>query len=181
MLLSRADIYAQLARINVVGTELALYYPRHLEVPIICSEPYKFETKSPEGGGCNLITLGARLISIKAREFVLRDEFRLLNSNAKIDETILIVQLNQLTISFLEDCQDLIIQAKGGSLSRIVITATLTFAKISELVGWYHRTHPVPGKDETRLERRKSTGLESRDNRRNTAREFLADAFHLCD
>ncbi|CAG8202259.1 unnamed protein product [Penicillium nalgiovense] len=126
MLLSRADIYAQLARINVVGTELALYYPRHLEVPIICSAPYKFETKSPEGGGCNLITLGARLISI-------------------------------------------------------VITATLAFAKISELFGWYHRTHPVPGKDEARLERRKSTGLESRDNRRNTAREFLADALHLCD
>jgi hypothetical protein len=129
----------------------------------------------------NQITLGARLISIKAREFVLHDKFRLLNSNTKIEETILIVQLNQLTIPFLEDCQDLIIQAKGGSFSRIVIIATLAFAKISELFGWYHGTHPVPGKDETDLKRRKNPGPESRDNRRNTAREFLADALHLCD
>ncbi|KAJ6185870.1 hypothetical protein N7519_007171 [Penicillium mononematosum] len=129
----------------------------------------------------NQITLGALLISIKAREFVLHDKFRLLHSNAKIEESILIVQLNQLTIPFLEDCQDLIIQAKGGSLSRIVITATLAFAKISELFGWYHRTRPVHGKDETDMKRRKSTGLESRDNRRNTAREFLADALHLCE
>ncbi|KAJ5470393.1 hypothetical protein N7530_007750 [Penicillium desertorum] len=129
----------------------------------------------------NQITLGARLISIKAREFVLHDKFRLLNSNTKIEETILIVQLNQLTIPFLEDCQDLIIQAKGGSFSRIVIIATLAFAKISELFGWYHGTHPVPGKDETDLKRGKNPGPESRDNRRNTAREFLADALHLCD
>ncbi|KAJ5271485.1 hypothetical protein N7524_004754 [Penicillium chrysogenum] len=129
----------------------------------------------------NQITLRARLISIRAREFVLHDKFRLLNSNAKVEETILTVQLNQLTIPFLEDCQDLIIQAKGGSLSRIVITATLAFAKISELLGWYNRTRPVRGKDETDMKRRASTGLESRDNRRNMAREFLADALHLCD
>lgn len=75
----------------------------------------------------------------------------------------------------------MIIQAKGGSLSRIVITATLAFAKISELLGWYNRTRPVRGKDETDMKRRASTGLESRDNRRNMAREFLADALHLCD
>lgn len=131
-------------------------------------ERLRISTPTPD----NQITLGARLISIKAREFVLHDKFRLLNSNTKIEEPILIVQLNQLTIPFLEDCQDLIIQAKGGSLSRIVSTATLAFAKVSGLFEWYHRTHPPP---------KKSTGLESRDNRRNTAREFLVDALHLCD
>lgn len=120
------------------------------------------------------------MISIKAREFVLRDKFRLLNSNTKIEEPILVVQLNKLTIPFLEDCQDLIIQAKDGSLSRIVITATLSFAKISQLFGWYHLTHPPPTNGKPG-QRGKSTGLESRDNRRNTAREFLADALHLCD
>lgn len=128
-------------------------------------ERLRISTPTPD----DQITLGARLISIKAREFVLHDKFRLLNSNTKIEEPILIVQLNQLTIPFLEDCQDLIIQAKGGSLSRIVSTATLAFAKVSGLFEWYHRTHPPP---------KKSTGLESRDNRRNTAREFLVDALH---
>lgn len=121
------------------------------------------------------------MISIKARAFVLHDKFRLLNSKRKIEETILIAQLNQLAIPFLEDCQNLIIQAKGGSLSRIVITATLAFVKIPELFGWYHSTHPVPRKDKTDTKGRKTTGLESRDNCRNTALEFLANALHLCD
>ncbi|OQD82499.1 hypothetical protein PENANT_c021G07043 [Penicillium antarcticum] len=45
-----ADVYAQLANKNAVGTELALCCPRHTEVPILCSEPHDFEKKSPEGG-----------------------------------------------------------------------------------------------------------------------------------
>jgi hypothetical protein len=48
-----ADVHAQLTRTNAVGTELTLCCPRHPEVPILCSEPHEFETKSPEGG-CNL-------------------------------------------------------------------------------------------------------------------------------
>ncbi|KAJ5512562.1 Zinc finger CCCH-type [Penicillium fimorum] len=80
-------------------------------------ERLRISTPRPD----NQITLGARLISIKAREFVLPDKFRLLHSNAKFEEIIFIFQLNQLTIPFLEDCRGLIIQAKGGSLFRIVI------------------------------------------------------------
>lgn len=48
-----AEVHAQLAQTNAVGTELALCCPRHPEVPILCSEPQEFERKSPEGG-CNL-------------------------------------------------------------------------------------------------------------------------------
>ncbi|KAJ5926867.1 hypothetical protein N7516_008640 [Penicillium verrucosum] len=139
-------------------------------------ETLRISTPTPD----NQITLGARLISIKAGEFVLHDKFRLLNSNTKVEEPILDVRLNRLTILFLEDCQDLIIQAKGGSLSRIVITATLMFAKVSELFGWYHQTHP-PATNGKTDQKGQSTALESRDNRRNTARGFLADALHLCD
>lgn len=139
-------------------------------------ERLRISTPTPD----NQITLGARLISIKAGGFVLNDKFRLLNSNTKIEKPILDIRLNRLTILFLEDCQNLIIQAKGGSLSRIVITATLVFAKVSELFGWYHRTHPPPTNGKTD-QKGQSTALESRDNRRNTAREFLADALHLCD
>lgn len=140
-------------------------------------ERLRISTPTPD----NQITLGARLISINAREFVLHDMSRLLNSKAKIEEAFLIVQLNQITIPFLKDCQNLIIQAKGASLFRIVITATLAFAKISELFGWCRRTHPVPGKEKPDEKVREGTGLESHENRRNTAREFLADALHLCD
>ncbi|CAI7603373.1 unnamed protein product [Penicillium glandicola] len=140
-------------------------------------ERLRISTPRPD----NQITLGARLISIKARQFVLQDKFRILNSKLRIEQTILIVQLNQLTIPFLEDCQDLIAQAKGASLSRTVITAILAFVKISELFGWFHRTHSEPIEDKTDRKKGQITGLESPDNRRSTARELLADALHLCD
>jgi hypothetical protein len=140
-------------------------------------ERLKISTPRPD----NQITLGARLISIKAREFALHEKFSLLNRNARIEQTILIVHLNQCTIPFLQDCRELIIKAKEGSLFRIVITATLAFTKISELFGWCHRTHPTTGNDTLGPKKRKSTGLQSHEDRRNMAREFLADALDLCD
>ncbi|KAJ5670148.1 uncharacterized protein N7477_005511 [Penicillium maclennaniae] len=48
-----ADVHSKLARMNALGTELALCCPRHSETPIFCSEPRDFERKSPEGG-CSL-------------------------------------------------------------------------------------------------------------------------------
>jgi hypothetical protein len=41
----------------------------------------------------------------------------------------------------MEDCRNLITQPNEGSLSRIVITATISFAKIVQFVAWHHRTH----------------------------------------
>ncbi|KAJ5199063.1 Zinc finger CCCH-type, partial [Penicillium cf. griseofulvum] len=144
---------------------------------------------SPDGEGTSIsrqlerlrITLGARLISIKAREFVLHEKFKHLNPNSSVEQIPLIVQLNQPTIPFLQDCRESIIKAKEGSLFRIVITAALACAKISELFGLYHRTHLTSGTHTLGKKGRKSTGLGLHDDRRNMAREFLADALHLCD
>lgn len=49
-----ADVYSQLSCANAVNIELALYYPRHLDIPILCSGPYDFERKSPKGR-CSLL------------------------------------------------------------------------------------------------------------------------------
>ena len=48
-----ADVHAQLAGANRVGTEIALCCPRHPDVALLCAEPLDFERMSPEGG-CTL-------------------------------------------------------------------------------------------------------------------------------
>ncbi|KAJ5670146.1 uncharacterized protein N7477_005509 [Penicillium maclennaniae] len=80
---------------------------------------------------------------------------------------------------FLKDCRDLIIQAREASLTRIVIMATLTFAKVTQMDGWYHRSHPGEIPNDHLKERYK--GLGNLEDRVETARNFLAAALKLCD
>jgi hypothetical protein len=73
----------------------------------------------------------------------------------------------------------LITQANEGNFSRIVITATVSFAKIAQLDAWYHRSHP--GEITSDLHLKGKTGLEKLEDRFQTTRDLLADALRLCD
>lgn len=80
----------------------------------------------------------------------------------------------------LKQCRDLITQANGRSLSRIVIRATISFAKIAQLDAWYHRTHPV--ETTTNLHPQEEyTGFEKVEDRTKTTRYLLIVALKLCD
>lgn len=136
----------------------------------------RISTPAPD----NQITLGARLIHIMAREVILHDRFSLVNSKKSPLALPFNMQPHRSTIPFLKDCRDLVMQAKGARLSRVVIAATLVFAKVSQLDGWYHRAHPGQTTDDTYQERLEYTGLRSVEDRVNTTRGFLVDALERC-
>lgn len=48
-----AEVHAQPTQTGAVGDAMPLFYPRHPDTPILCSEPDEFVRKSPEGG-CDL-------------------------------------------------------------------------------------------------------------------------------
>ncbi|KAJ6003313.1 hypothetical protein N7451_005860 [Penicillium sp. IBT 35674x] len=127
----------------------------------------------------NQITLGARLIYIKSKEVMLSDAFRVIDSSGKsatLPRLSLVKPLSTL-IQVLKDCRDLITQANKGNFSRIVIMATVSFAKIAQLDAWYHRSHPR----ETSSDLKGKMGLEKLEDRFQTTRDLLADALKLCD
>lgn len=139
----------------------------------------KIATREPD----NQVTLGARLIAIKAREIKFSNIFRLINSSglSAIPARLKISpkSLSTLTL-FLKDCRDLIIQANEGSLTRIVIMATLSFAKVAQMDGWYHRTHPGETLNDLHL-KEEYKGLENLEDRIETTRNLLTAALKLCD
>lgn len=141
-------------------------------------EALKIATREPD----NQITLGARLIYIKAREVVISDIFKVVYSSGS-STTPLRLQFTEpssILTKMLKDCRDLITQANEGSLSRIVITATFSFAKIAQLDAWYHRTHPGETPKDLHL-KEGYAGLEKLEYRTETTRGLLADALRLCD
>ncbi|KAJ6113799.1 hypothetical protein N7523_007116 [Penicillium sp. IBT 18751x] len=138
----------------------------------------KIGTREPD----NQITLGARFIGIKAREIKFSDILKLIQSSALSGITARMKPYQALFSTlppFLKDCRDLIIQANEASLSRIVIMATLTFAKVTQMDGWYHRSHPeeIPNGQL----RKGYKGLGNLEDRVEIARNLLAAALKLCD
>ncbi|KAJ5422986.1 hypothetical protein N7445_011094 [Penicillium cf. griseofulvum] len=127
------------------------------------------------------ITLGARLIHIKTREVMFSHMLKLIESrkspaHAQLTST----KLSSILTPVLEDCRDLITQADERSLYRIVITATISFAKIAQLDAWYRRAYPT----ETTLDlhpKESHTHLEKFEDRTETIRDLLAAALKLCD
>ncbi|PLB49662.1 hypothetical protein P170DRAFT_384852 [Aspergillus steynii IBT 23096] len=132
-------------------------------------------------GSDNQITLGARLIYIKCKEVMFSDAFRVIDSSAKSATLPRLSFANPLStlIQDLKDCRDLITQASKGNFSRIVITATISFAKIAQLDAWYHRCHPGETTSDLNLEGK--TGLEKLEDRFQTTHDLLAAAVKLCD
>ncbi|KAJ5938042.1 hypothetical protein N7454_004384 [Penicillium verhagenii] len=133
-------------------------------------------------GSKNHISLGARLICHRAEELLWSDFVEVMESRRDFAASStptgekLLTRLSQM----LWDFRDLISQANKGSLSRIAITATISFAKIVQLVAWYHRTHPGVTKDKADLQG-KLTGLETPEERTEITRKLLNDALELCE
>lgn len=71
------------------------------------------------------------------------DAFRVIDLSGKSVTLPLLsfAKLSLALIQVLKDCRDLITQANEGNFSCIVITATISFAKIAQLDAWYHRSH----------------------------------------
>jgi hypothetical protein len=141
-------------------------------------EALKIASREPD----NQITLGAQLIYIKAREVVISDIFKVVDSsgNSKTPLWLNFTEQSSILRKTLKECRDLITQANEGSLSRIVIMATISFAKIAQLDAWYHRTHP--GETPKNLHLKEGyAGLKSLEHRTETTRNLLADALKLCD
>lgn len=126
----------------------------------------------------NLITLGAQLIRIKSTEVMLRNAFRVIDTNVTSASLPLKSLPNSAAalIRVLHDCRDLIAQANEGNFSRIIIMATISFAKIAQLDALYHRSHP----GDTSNPILENPGLEKLEDRYQTTRDLLAAALKLC-
>lgn len=127
----------------------------------------------------NQITLGARLIYIKSKEVMLSDAFRVIDSSGKSATLprLSLAKPSSTLIRVLKDCRDLITQANKGNFSRIVIMATVSFAKIAQLDAWYHRSHPR----ESSRDLKGKMCLEKLEDRFQTTRDLLAAALKLCE
>ncbi|KAJ5817143.1 hypothetical protein N7447_009376 [Penicillium robsamsonii] len=140
-------------------------------------EAINLATREPD----NQITLGARLIHIKAREVTLGHKFKVIESNKNPAQARLtFTNLSSISTQVLKDCRDLITQADERSLYRIVITATISFAKIAHLDAWYRRTYPA----ETTLDlhpKESYTHPEEPEYCTETIRDLLTAAVKLCD
>ena len=130
----------------------------------------------------NQITLSARLIYIKSQEIMFSDVLRKTNLRGKSATPLPLrfTKLKSTLIEVLGDCRDLINQANEESLSRIIITATISFAKIGQLDAWYHRTHPGETTSDLHF-KEECAGLERLEHRFETTRDLLTTALKLCD
>ncbi|KAJ5915677.1 hypothetical protein N7466_011610 [Penicillium verhagenii] len=137
--------------------------------------------KITKRGSNNQISLGARLIYHRAEELMWSDFVEVMESRSDFaaSSTPTGEKLLKRLSRMLCDFRDLISQANKGSLSRIAITATISFAKIVQLVAWYHRIHPGVTKDKADLQD-KLTGLETLEERTEATRQLLSDALELC-
>jgi hypothetical protein len=132
----------------------------------------------------NQITLGARLIFIKAQQIMFGDILKVMDSRGRSTTQprlkLSFTKRSSALIKLLENCRDLITLANKRNLSRIVITATISFATIVQLDAWSHRTQP----GETTIDpdlKGKHPGLETLEDRSETTRNLLAAALKLCD
>ncbi|KAL2824414.1 hypothetical protein BDW59DRAFT_180278 [Aspergillus cavernicola] len=141
-------------------------------------EAMNIATREPD----KQITLGARLIYVKVQEVLFGDILRVMDSSRKSVTPPQGRSTKPLSIlpQVLKDCRELITQANEGSLSRIAITATISFAKIAQLDAWHHRTHPGETTIDLRL-KEEYKGLEKLEDHTQTTRDLLAAALKLCD
>ncbi|KAJ5631320.1 uncharacterized protein N7484_011420 [Penicillium longicatenatum] len=132
----------------------------------------------------NQITLGARLIFIKAQQIMFGDILKVMDSRGRSTTQprlkLSFTKRSSALIKLLENCRDLITLANKRNLSRIVITATISFATIVQLDALSHRTQP----GETTIDpdlKEKHPGLETLEDSSETTRNLLTAALKLCD
>ncbi|KAK0624972.1 hypothetical protein B0T17DRAFT_639113 [Bombardia bombarda] len=121
------------------------------------------------------ITLGAYLIELRVFEIFVQDKFNDTRQEKCVASSVLTsgaggVKLND----FFEACQSLIAEASKAKLPRLVISASLSFAKISQLYSGYRRAHASVIKSPPK-------GIAIPGDQTETARELLATALELCD
>lgn len=111
------------------------------------------------------ISLGARLIQLKAQHTMLHDKFTRTKAKKSIGEASMVSyggSPGMLAPIFMKDCLVFIEEAKEQSLSRLVIQASICYARIAV----WNRSFGSS-----------STAIQCAD----TARELLQQALELCD
>lgn len=126
------------------------------------------------------VTLGAVMVELKVRELVLRGKFNLVGKQRSNPGKTTISPGIRAAGPFLSDCKKFIQQASASKLLRLVIMASVSFARIAQLEAWYRKTQGAslattsPGKVDG------TPGFSINDNR-DLARNLLAEAAKLCD
>ncbi|KAF4343606.1 NFX1-type zinc finger-containing protein [Fusarium beomiforme] len=122
------------------------------------------------------IILGANLLAVKAEEVQLQDSIALLQTcRGKVTPTAIQGWLKELpllsTVNFFTLCHNLILEAKKANLPRIIASASLCYAKVSQLATWR-----AQNKDEST----DSASGESVKKYVDRAKKFLQEALLHC-
>ncbi|KAL2192547.1 hypothetical protein P885DRAFT_47387 [Corynascus similis CBS 632.67] len=130
------------------------------------------------------ITLNAHRLQLRIQEAVLRDVFTLLSKrNGPLNSAPILPgghTLDKCSSRFLNQCKQLINNAEAAKLPRLVIQTILSYARVTQLDGWYHRTiaaattAPNPN---SQMADNVSTGDKTSNE---TAIELLDRALNLC-
>ncbi|RBR18272.1 hypothetical protein FVER53590_00185 [Fusarium verticillioides] len=130
------------ARVRATGDSMSL---------AVQMEAMKLSPPEPD----NQIILGANLLIFKAEEVQFQDSVALLQAcRGKVNATVIQGWLKEQplldTIDFFITCHHLINEAKKANLPRIFASATLCYAKVSQLATWCAQTQdgtaaPTPG------------------------------------
>ncbi|KAL9574223.1 hypothetical protein ACKAV7_001738 [Fusarium commune] len=123
------------------------------------------------------IILGAKLLTIKSEEVQFQDSIALLQiCRGKVNTTVIRGWLKDQpllsTIDFFTVCHNLINEAKKANLPRTIASASLCYAKVSQLATWCAQT-----KDGTTAP---TPGDESVNKCVDRAKKFLEDALLQC-
>ncbi|PNP79889.1 hypothetical protein FNYG_06586 [Fusarium nygamai] len=133
------------ARVRATGDPMSL---------AVQMEAMKLSPPEPD----NQIILGAKLLMFKAEEVQFQDSVALLQAcRGKVNATVIQGWLKEQplldTIDFFITCHRLIDEAKKAKLPRIIASATLCYAKVSQLATWCAQTQdgttaPTPGHED---------------------------------
>ncbi|KAG4293627.1 hypothetical protein FPRO06_00212 [Fusarium proliferatum] len=126
------------------------------------------------------IVLGADLLVIKALEIKLKDFITFLkNWKDTAGGDLLRGWIKEQTIpsmpKVLRSCEKLIEQAQQAKLPRIVVAATLAFARVSQLLAWRSQAA-----DKSSVQKSEEKNTEAVEDRMNTARQLLHKALEHC-
>ncbi|KAL7762599.1 hypothetical protein ACKLNR_009134 [Fusarium oxysporum f. sp. zingiberi] len=126
------------------------------------------------------IVLGADLLVIKSLEIKLKDFITLLRNwkgtaGGDLLRGWIKEQATPSMPKLLHSCGKLIEQAKYAKLPRIIVAATLTFARVSQLLAWRSQAADKPS-----VQKSGEKNTEAVEDRMGTARKLLHDALEQC-
>ncbi|KAL2142872.1 hypothetical protein VTI28DRAFT_640 [Corynascus sepedonium] len=130
------------------------------------------------------ITLNAHRLQLRIQEAILRDVFTLLSKrNGPLNSAPILPgghTLDKCSSRFLNQCKQLINNAEAAKLPRLVIQTILSYARVTQLDGWYHRTiaaATTAPNSNSQMADNVSTGDKTSNE---TAIELLDRALNLC-